>query len=31
MADDLSYADVVYNGRKDSLTPNIDRLANRGA
>lgn len=31
MVDDLGYADVGFNGCKDILTPNIDRLAKEGA
>jgi arylsulfatase A-like enzyme len=31
MADDLGYADVSCNGRRDYDTPNIDRIAERGA
>jgi arylsulfatase A-like enzyme len=30
MADDLGYADVSCNGRRDYSTPNIDRIAERG-
>jgi len=30
LADDLGYADVSCNGRRDYLTPNIDRLASEG-
>ena len=30
MADDLGYADVSCNGRRDYATPNIDRIAERG-
>jgi arylsulfatase A-like enzyme len=30
MADDLGYADVSCNGRRDYDTPNIDRIAERG-
>ena len=30
MADDLGYADVSCNGRRDYSTPNIDRIAARG-
>jgi arylsulfatase A-like enzyme len=31
MADDLGYADVSCNGRREYATPNIDRIAERGA
>jgi len=31
MADDLGYADLSCNGRRDYSTPNIDRIAERGA
>jgi arylsulfatase A-like enzyme len=31
MADDLGFADVSCNGRRDYETPNIDRIAERGA
>jgi arylsulfatase A-like enzyme len=31
MADDLGYADLSCNGRRDYDTPNIDRIAERGA
>ena len=31
MADDLGHADVSCNGRRDYTTPNIDRIAERGA
>jgi arylsulfatase A-like enzyme len=31
MADDLGYADVSCNGRREYSTPNIDRIAERGA
>jgi arylsulfatase A-like enzyme len=30
MADDLGYADLSCNGRRDYATPNIDRIAERG-
>src|SRR5881394_3454053 len=30
LADDLGYADVGFNGRKDWDTPNLDRLASQG-
>ena len=30
LADDLGYADVSCNGRRDYSTPNIDRIAERG-
>jgi arylsulfatase A-like enzyme len=30
MADDLGYADLSCNGRRDYSTPNIDRIAERG-
>ena len=30
MADDLGYADVGFNGCKDTPTPNIDRIAKGG-
>ncbi len=30
MADDLGFADVSCNGRRDYPTPNIDRIAERG-
>ena len=30
MADDLGYADVSCNGRREYTTPNIDRIAERG-
>jgi len=30
LVDDLGYADVGFNGCKDILTPNIDRIANEG-
>jgi hypothetical protein len=30
LADDLGYADVGFNGRKEWATPNIDRLAKEG-
>ena len=31
MADDLGYADLSCNGQRDYSTPNIDRIAERGA
>lgn len=31
MADDLGHADLSCNGRRDYATPNIDRIAERGA
>ena len=31
MADDLGFADISCNGRRDYDTPNIDRIAERGA
>ena len=31
LADDMGHADVSCNGRRDYTTPNIDRIAARGA
>jgi arylsulfatase A-like enzyme len=31
IADDLGYADISCNGRRDFMTPNIDRIAAQGA
>lgn len=31
LADDMGYADVGFNGCKDILTPNLDKLARQGA
>ena len=31
IADDMGYADISCNGRRDFMTPNIDRIAVQGA
>jgi hypothetical protein len=31
VADDMGYADISCNGRRDFMTPNIDRIAVQGA
>ena len=31
IADDMGYADLSCNGRRDFVTPNIDRIAAQGA
>ena len=31
LSDDMGYGDIGFNGCKDILTPNLDRLAKQGA